>query len=883
MKLMKFNPGFLSNEELVSSFCVRLPEFDSILEMLSEAEEASSRHRLVIGPRGSGKTTLLLRVATEIRSNPKFSEVFFPVVFAEESYFVANSGEFWLEAVARLAEQAPNGADEDDLGLTLEELRTIRDQRMLERQCLATLLEFAEHQGKRLVLIVENLDMMFAELADQEAGWNIRKVLQTEPRILLLAGANSRFEEIDSPDRAFYDLFVTTELRPLRQEECSLLWTTVSGQSRPPEAMHGLEILTGGNPRLLSMVARFGAEMSFRDLMEDLLALVDELTDYFKSHIESLPPQERRVYLGLAHLWEPATARDIAKQARLDTSTCSAQLLRLVRRGVVEVVGGGERRKLYAITQRLFNIYYLLRRSRTPSPLVRALVRFMEAYFSTSELRSVVFRIFDEASDGASEESSIHWDAFAQLISLPALQSFKAQVLSDVPAEQQYLAEEWARTDTTVVKKLKDIWHHLENENESDALLELTRHLRSDASRLIHDYRFVEALDLCDKLLRLAAGHEDFRIRVLSTFTTFIRATALREQGKHVEELAAYDELLSLSSQLRGFSREGTEGGLRQLDAATLFFKGTALRNTGQLEKAEEVFGEIMLLSSNLDSEEFNSMVGSAISSRRDILLEMNRYERAIAACEDSVKRFNNTNSPSLNEAVAKSLVIKSALLLNMGNYRDGAAAADEAIRFLGDDADSTRQQAHLAKALLLKSSVLDRLDNHEEAVRIRREILHRFESSEEPALISVVRWTLTLLATNSRIHGDHEEAVRLTSRALAGGDSGSSIDLESSALLFRSLAHLGCGRSNSAAEDLKRALSLLPETNHLPPVATTALIEFVKTVGAEQAALLIEESPSCELLRPLLVALHMELGRNVKVPREVAEVAEDIRKNLRG
>ena len=883
MKLMKFNPGFLSKEELVSSFCVRLPEFDSILEMLSEAEEASSRHRLVIGPRGSGKTTLLLRVATEIRSNPKFSEVFFPVVFAEESYYVANSGEFWLEAVARLAEQAPNGADEDDLGLTLEELRTIRDQRMLERQCLATLLEFAEHQGKRLVLIVENLDMMFAELADQEAGWNIRKVLQTEPRILLLAGANSRFEEIDSPDRAFYDLFVTTELRPLRQEECSLLWTTVSGQSRPPEAMRGLEILTGGNPRLLSMVARFGAEMSFRDLMEDLLALVDELTDYFKSHIEALPPQERRVYLGLAQLWEPATARDIAQQARLDTSTCSAQLLRLVRRGVVEVVGGGERRKLYGITQRLFNIYYLLRQSRTPSPLVSALVRFMEAYFSTSELRSLVFRIFDEASDGALEESSIQWDAFAQLINIPALQSLKAQILSDVPAEQQFLIEEWARTDTSTVKDLNRLWQSLEQGSTPEVWFDAAKQIQDAAKQLLQEDRAAEAAALCGRLLQLSAAQKDLRVRVLSITTSFLRATALRKQGKYVEELAAYDDLLSLSHRLRGSSPGQSEVGLRQLDASTLFYKGAALRNAGQFEKAAEVFGEVLLLADDSDSEEFNDMVATAISSRRDILLELNRHEHAIAACEDALRRFGDANSPPLVEAVAKSLILKSALLLNMGNYRDGEVAADEAVRFFGDGPVSPRQQPHLAKALLLKSSVLDRLDNHEEAVRIRREILHRFESSEEPALISVVRWTLTLLATNSRIHGDHEEAVRLTSRALAGGDSGSSIDLESSALLVRSLAHLGCGRSNSAAEDLKRALSLLPETNHLPPVATTALIEFVKTVGAEQAALLIEESPSCELLRPLLVALHMELGRNVKVPREVAEVAEDIRKNLRG
>ena len=88
---------------------------------------------------------------------------------------------------------------------------------------------------------------------------------------------------------------------------------------------------------MLAIVARFGAGLSFRELMADLLDLVDDHTEYFKGHIESLPAQERRVYLTLADLWKPATTREIADRSRLDTSKCSAQLTRLIERGVVQV------------------------------------------------------------------------------------------------------------------------------------------------------------------------------------------------------------------------------------------------------------------------------------------------------------------------------------------------------------------------------------------------------------------------------------------------------------------------------------------------------------------------------------------------------------------
>ena len=157
---------------------------------------------------------------------------------------------------------------------------------------------------------------------------------------------------------------------------------TVAGKSSTTEAVRPLEILTGGNPRLLTIIARFGAERSFRDLMENLLDLVDEHTEYFKSHLESLPPQERRVYLALARLWKPSTTREVADLARLNTNTCSAQLKRLVQRGAVAIEGGTPRRRQYYLTERLYNIYYLMRLAVGTDRIVQALGEFMICLYS---------------------------------------------------------------------------------------------------------------------------------------------------------------------------------------------------------------------------------------------------------------------------------------------------------------------------------------------------------------------------------------------------------------------------------------------------------------------------------------------------------------------
>ena len=392
----KYNPGFLTDDEIIESFCVRTSEFESIIECLRENTGNSNSHSLVIGPRGSGKTHLLLRVAVEVRRDETLAGLF-PVVFPEESYEVGTCGEFWLECLGHLVEQAPTG-ERDSLLLTYNDLRTGQDDQVLADRCIGVLLDFADRHQKRLVLLVENLNMLFSDMGDPEAGWRLRKTLQTEPRIILLGSATSRFEEIDNPEHALYDLFRVVTLRPLDTEECEVLWRTVSGRPSTTRTVRPLEILTGGNPRLLAIIARFGAGQSFPELMGNLLDLVDEHTEYFKSHLEALPPQERRVYLALARLWKPSTTREVSELARVDTNKCSSMLGRLVRRGSVAIEGGTARRKEYYLTERLYNIYYLLRRGGGEDRLVQALIDFMISFYSPSN-HGDILRAFSDQTD----------------------------------------------------------------------------------------------------------------------------------------------------------------------------------------------------------------------------------------------------------------------------------------------------------------------------------------------------------------------------------------------------------------------------------------------------------------------------------------------------
>ena len=588
--IKKYNPGFLSDDEIVASFCVRDAEFETLLESLHASNASSNVHSLVIGPRGSGKTHLLLRVAAEIRQEPSLSG-FYPIVFAEESYEVSSVGEFWLECLSHLSEQAPE-EERSDLRLTYGDLRNTGDDRDLANRCLGAILDFADRHGKRVALLVENLNMLFADMDDPDAGWRLRHTLQTEPRIVLLGSATSRFDEIDHPDHALYDLFRVITLRPLDTQECVSLWEAISGQPSTALAVRPLEILTEGNPRLLAIIALFGAGRSFRELMDNLLDLVDDHTEYFKSHLESLPALERRVYLSLARLWKPATAREVADQSRIDINKCSALLTRLVERGAVMVIGGTPRRRQYYLAERLYNIYYLLRRDSGSSRVVEALIDFMVCLYAPAELWDVVMEFYWETMLATADVQ----EPVAQLL------INKAQLLADIGHEDEAIAIFEHVSERLRMSKVAD------HQNQA-VVAALNKVLKLNVAG-----RYDESIRACDDLLAsFGTSREPAHVVMVATALDS-KGRAWVELGNAPEAVHAYDQALECFAAVPAPD-------LDQLVADTMLRKGLALVQNQDPSGAVAAFDEVVARFAATDAKNLAAKVTRALMSKAAALL----------------------------------------------------------------------------------------------------------------------------------------------------------------------------------------------------------------------------------------------------------------------
>ena len=148
----------------------------------------------------------------------------------EESHEIFNLTDFWLDTLFYLARECAK--HDAVLARELQETHADLTDRWLDRELAdrvrATVLDAADRLGKKLVLMVENLQTL-CEDVDEDFGWQLRGTLQSEPQIMLLATATSRFKGLDDAEEPFFEQFRIIDLEPLNYRRMP---SSVAGRQR---------------------------------------------------------------------------------------------------------------------------------------------------------------------------------------------------------------------------------------------------------------------------------------------------------------------------------------------------------------------------------------------------------------------------------------------------------------------------------------------------------------------------------------------------------------------------------------------------------------------------------------------------------------------------
>jgi Flp pilus assembly protein TadD len=431
---VKYNPHLWGPDELRSIFVVRTRELADLLERLRATPGGQvPQHLLVTGSRGMGKTTLLRRLALAVEEDPELAARWIAVTFPEEQYTVGILAELWRNCLDALTDaREREGAPPAELDRLDAEIRRIGELPVAEREAkaLATLTDWVQSNGRRLLLLVDSTDLLLANLAasagpgaarpkktrregDRIDGgatplWRLRNTLSHEPGIFWLGASYQALETEHAYQDAFWDFFDRLELRPLQVAEMrsamlALARTFGAGRGLTgeageremartldsrPERLKALRAITGGNPRTTVMLYELFAAGGSDDVHSDLRRLLDTMTPLYKARMETLSDQARKLLAHLMEHWAPVSARTLGELSGIATSTVSGQLVRLEAEGLVEKAAlQGSRKAGYQAAERLFNVWYLMRyASRRVRQRLGWLVEFMRLWYSSEEM-----------------------------------------------------------------------------------------------------------------------------------------------------------------------------------------------------------------------------------------------------------------------------------------------------------------------------------------------------------------------------------------------------------------------------------------------------------------------------------------------------------------
>ncbi len=655
--IRKWNPGLRqSDDEVREQFVVRQHEFAIVLEVLRENIGAPScQHVLVVAPRGRGKTMLLARVAAELHANDSLAERLLPVRFMEESQEIFTPVDFWLETLFHLARESA--------GLNPEVAREVREthadliarwgEETLGERALAAVLWAADRLGKQLVLMVENVQVLY-DTVDADFGWKLREVLQSEPRIMLLATATSRFQGLDDAREPFFELFRPVDLAPLSTEECRELWRVVSGDAVSAREMRPLEILTGGSPRLLVMVAGFGQPRPLLRLMEALVTLIDEHTEYVRGHMEVLPKTERRVYIAVIDLWRPSTTGEIAARARMDVRTVSTMLGRLADRGVVIWKGSGKKRH-YVAAERLLSICYRLRREHGEAAVVHNLIRFMVAFYGEDELA-------ETAQSPATREGNER--EMTRLLELDRVTSGMRRPVAEGPRSGR--AERSSSPPEIINGSAKQLLQALWTAfDEGEFRTVITMVDQAFAAQSANGSRFPEAW----------VAH-----------ALLLKARAYRELGDSHAAIAGFDAVIErfASSDIPGV----------QMQVAWAWSdKGATQREQGELAAAIATYDEILTRFGRSDAPRLQEEVAWALVNKGEGQIECGHAEEALHTCAALERRLDALTGMEKTVFEWRARCIRTQAFLMQKNARAAIGAFRSAYEvFVPDDTIMTSE-----------------------------------------------------------------------------------------------------------------------------------------------------------------------------------------------
>jgi DNA-binding transcriptional ArsR family regulator len=335
--IWRFSPNQTVPELLEAIFVGREPLLQNVIEKIQDSATSGATHHVLLwGPPGIGKSHFLSLLFHRLKKDETLRDT---VRLAR-----LNEGETTTSMVQLLVRvyRCLGQAYPDEFSLAW--LDDVLNQGPEEVADVLTRRLVARFEKRRLVIIVENLDLLFEGLG-AEGQHHLRTLLQEHPFACLMASSQQLFKAVADRGEPFFGFFQPIAVRPLSLPDAQQLLIKVAafqGQQDLVDFLHTAEgrgrvqaiyDLAGGNPRVYIVLSRFLTRGSLDQLSLPFQRMMDDLTPCYQGRVQVISPLQRQIVELLCNESGTLNPKEIARRLLLTEQSIGKQVRNLVELG----------------------------------------------------------------------------------------------------------------------------------------------------------------------------------------------------------------------------------------------------------------------------------------------------------------------------------------------------------------------------------------------------------------------------------------------------------------------------------------------------------------------------------------------------------------------
>ena len=611
--IWRFSPNQTDPELLEAIFVGREPLLQNVLEKIADsATSGATHHVLIYGPRGIGKSHFTSLLHHRLVRDKKLTESVY-IAWLNEDETTTSMVQLLVRIYRSLCKWYPDEYSaawlDELLDQTPEEISSVLTRRLIAR-----------FEDRRLVILVENLNLLFANLGTN-GQHQLRTLLQEHPFACLIATSQQLFKAVTDRSEPFFGFFQQIPLKPLSLPDAQQLLMKIAetkGQAdlvqflNTPDGrgrVRAIHDLAGGNHRVYIVLSGFATRESLDQLVAPFQKMADDLTPYYQERLRWISPLQRQIVELLCRQHGTVNPKEIARRLLVDQRSIGKQIRILEEIGYLTSTKRG-RETYYELSEPLMRLAYEVKEQS----LLQMLIEFLRIWYRPDEMQKL-------RTAGLSRTTQAYMDAA------------------------------WEQSQTTPDPRLKLLQQELDQAEAEGRKHELATlwEEKAAASNSAFDwfqagYYFDEinkehatAIDCYDKAIELDPKDAD---------TWNNKGNSLNSLGRDEEALTCLDKAIELDPK----------------HASPWSNKGNSLHSLGRYEKALTCYEKAI---------ELDPKCATAWNNKGSSLHNLSRYEEALTCCDKAIE---------LDPKKAMAWNNKGSSLHSLGRHEEALTCLDKAI-----------------------------------------------------------------------------------------------------------------------------------------------------------------------------------------------------------